>query len=139
MIKFKFDISKFKMKNLDDVSKISNNVVSNDNEHEQQNVSIIDNAIVQRQFEKMTIAFQNFNHEIIQLRIQTRNRQKISQFNIVANASQFNAFMNDNSIFVIVSQTQSISIVFVFYFKKQKFKNQSFYHEKNENEHIRWF
>ena len=68
MIEFKFDISKFKVKNFDDVSKISNNVVSNDNEHEQQNVSIIDNAIVQRQLEKMTIVFQNFNHEIIQLR-----------------------------------------------------------------------
>ena len=137
MIEFKFDISKFKMKNFDDVSKISNNVVSNDNEHEQQNVSIIDNAIVQRQLEKMTIVFQNFNHEIIQLRIQIRNRQKISQFNIVANASQFNAFVNDNSTFVIDSQAQSISIVFVFHSKKQKFKNQSSYHEKNENEHIR--
>ena len=123
MIEFNIDISKFQMKNFDDVSKISDNVVSNDNEHEQQNVSIIDNAIVQRQFEKMTIIFQNFNHEIIQLRIQIRNRQKISQFNIVANASQFNAFVNDNSIFVIVSQTQSISIVFVFHFKKQKFEN----------------
>ena len=139
MIEFKFDISKFKMKNFDDVSKISNNVVSNDNEHEQQNVSIIDNAIVQRQFEKMTIVFQNFNYEIIQLRTQIRNRQKISQFNIVANASQFNTFVNNNSIFVIVSQAQLISIVFVFYFKKQKFKNQSSYHEKNENEYIRWF
>ena len=137
MIEFKFDISKFKMKNFDDVSEISDNVVSNDNEHEQQNVSIIDNAIVQRQLEKKTIVFQNFNHEIIQLRIQIRNRQKISQFNIVANASQFNAFVNDNSIFVIVSQAQSISIVFVFHFKKQKFKNQSFYHEENEDEHIR--
>ena len=92
---------------------------------------------MQRQFEKMTIAFQIFNHEIIQLRTEIRNRQKISQFNIVANASQFNAFVNDNSIFVIVSQTQSISIVFAFHFKKQKFKNQSFYHEKNKNEHIR--
>ena len=71
----------------------------------------------------MTIVFQNLNHEIIQLRIQIRNRQKISQFNIVANASQFNASVNDNSTFVIVSQTQSISIVFVFHFKKQKFKN----------------
>ena len=74
MIEFKFDISKFKIKIFDNVSKISNNVVSNDNEHEQQNVSIIDNAIVQRQFEKMTIVFQNFNHEIIQLRIEIRNR-----------------------------------------------------------------
>ena len=73
MIEFNIDISKFKMKNFDDVSKISNNVVSNDNEHEQQNVSIIDNAIVQRQFENITIVFQNFNHEIIQLRIQIRN------------------------------------------------------------------
>ena len=57
MIEFKFDMSKFKMKNLDDVSKISNNVVSNDNKHEQQNVLIIDNAIVQRQFENITIVF----------------------------------------------------------------------------------
>ena len=78
MIEFNIDISKFKMKNLDNVSKILNNVVSNDNEHEQQNVSIIDNVIVQRQFEEMTIAFQNFNHEIIQLRFQIRKRQKIS-------------------------------------------------------------
>ena len=101
MIEFKFDISKFKMKNFDDVSKISNNVVSNDNEHEQQNVSIIDNAIIQRQFKDMTIVFQNFKHEIIQLRTQIRNRQKISQFNIVANASS----VNDNSIFVTISQT----------------------------------
>ena len=57
MIEFNIDISKFKMKNFDDVSEISDNVVSKNNEHEQQNVSIIDNAIVQRQFEKMTIAF----------------------------------------------------------------------------------
>ena len=57
MIEFKFDISKSKMKNFDDVFKTSNNVVSNDNEHEQQNVSIIDNAIVQRQLEDMTIVF----------------------------------------------------------------------------------
>ena len=83
----------------------------------------------------MTIVFQTFNHEIIQLRIQTQNRQKISQFNIVANTS----FVNDNSIFVIVSQTQFVSIVFVFHFKKQKFKNQSSYYEENEDEHIRWF
>ena len=69
MIEFNIDISKSKMKNFNDVSKISNNVVSNDNEHEQQNVLIIDNTIVQRQFENMTIVFQNFNHEIIQLRI----------------------------------------------------------------------
>ena len=135
MIEFNIDISKFRMKNFDDVSKISNNVVLNNNEHEQQNVSIIDNAIVQRQFENMTIVFQNLNHEIIQLRTQIWNRQKISQFNIVANAS----FVNDNSIFVTISQTQSISIVFVSHFKKQKSKNQSFYHEKNEDEHIRWF
>ena len=74
MIEFNIDISKFKIKNFDDVSKISNNVILNDNEHEQQNVSIIDNAIVQRQFEDMTIIFQNFNHEIIQLRTQIRNR-----------------------------------------------------------------
>ena len=123
MIEFNIDISKFKVKNLDDVSKISNNVVSNDNEHEQQNVSIIDNAIVQRQFENMTIVFQNFNHEIIQLRIQIRNRQNISQLNIVVNASQFNTFVNDNSTFVIVSQAQFVSIVFASHFKKQKFKN----------------
>ena len=135
MIEFNIDISKFKVKNLDDVSKTSDNVVSNDNEHEQQSVSIIDNAIVQRQFEDMTIVCQNFNHEIIQLRTQIRNRQKTSQFNIVANAS----FVNDNSIFVIVSQAQFVSIVFVSHFKKQKFKNQSFYHEKSEDEHIRWF
>ena len=133
MIEFNIDISKFKVKNFDDVLEISNNVVSNDNEHEQQNVSIIDNAIMQRQLEDMTIVFQNLNHEIIQLRIQIRNRQKISQFNIVANA----LLVNNNSTFVTISQTQSISIMFVFYFKKQKFKNQSFYHEKNENEHIR--
>ena len=101
MIEFNIDIFKFKMKNFDDVSKISNNVVSNDNEHEQQNVSIIDNAIIQRQFKDMTIVFQNFKHEIIQLRTQIRNRQKISQFNIVANASS----VNDNSIFVTISQT----------------------------------
>ena len=118
MIEFKFDILKFKMKNLDNVLEISNNVVSNDNEHEQQNVSIIDNAIVQRQFEDMTIVFQNLNYEIIQLRTQIRNRQKTSQFNIVVNASQTIAFVNDNSIFVIVSQTQSILIVIVFHFKK---------------------
>ena len=133
MIEFNIDISKFRMKNLDDVFRISDNVVSNDNEHEQQNVSIIDNAIVQRQFEDMTIVFQNFNHEIIQLRTQIRNRQKTSQFNIVANAS----FVNDNSTFVIVSQTQFVSIVSVSHFKKQKSKNQSSYHEENENEHIR--
>ena len=133
MIEFNIDISKFKIENFDDVSKISNNVALNDNEHEQQNVSIIDNAIVQRQLEDMTIVFQNLNHEIIQLRTQVRNRQKISQFNIVANAS----FVNDNSTFVIVQQAQSISIVFVFHSKKQKFKNQSSYHEKSENEHIR--
>ena len=48
MIEFNIDISKFKIKNFDDVSKTSNNVVLNDNEHEQQDVSIIDNAIVQR-------------------------------------------------------------------------------------------
>ena len=88
---------------------------------------------MQRQFENMTIVFQNLNHKIIQLRIQIQNRQKISQFNIVANA----LFLNDNSIFVTISQAQSISIMFVFHFKKQKFKNQSSYHKKNENEHIR--
>ena len=133
MIEFKFDISKSKMKNLDDVSKISDNVVSNDNKHEQQNVSIIDHAIVQRQFENMTIVFQNFNHEIIQLRTQIRDRQKTSQFNIVANESS----VNDNSTFVTISQAQSISIVFVLHFKKQKSKDQSFYHEESEDEHIR--
>ena len=133
MIEFNIDISKFKMKIFDDVSKISNNVVLNDNEHKQQNVSIIDNAIMQRQFNNMTIVFQNLNYEIIQLRIQIRNRQRISQFNIVANAS----FVNDNSTFVTISQAQSISIVSVSHSKKQKSKNQSSYHEKNENEHIR--
>ena len=34
MIEFNIDISKFKMTNFDDVSKISNNVVLNNNEHE---------------------------------------------------------------------------------------------------------
>ena len=84
----------------------------------------------------MTTAFQNFNHEIIQLRTQIRERQKISQFNIVANISQTFAFVNDDSIFVIASQTQSISIVFVFQFKKQKYKNQSSYKNENRNQHI---
>ena len=133
MIEFNIDISKSRVKNFDDVSEISDNVVSNDNEHEQQSVSIIDNATVQRQFEDMTIVFQNLNHKIIQLRVQIRDRQKISQFNIVANASS----VNDNSTFAIVQQTQSISIVFVFHSKKQKSKNQSSYHEKSEDEHIR--
>ena len=133
MTEFNIDISKSRMKNLDDVSKISDSVASNDNEHEQQSVSIIDNAIVQRQFEDMTTAFQNFNHEIIQLRTQTRDRQKTSQFNIEADAS----FVNDSSTFVIVQQAQSISIVSVSHSKEQKSRDQSPYHEKSEDEHIR--
>ena len=133
MIESNIDISKFRVKNFDDASEISDSVASNDNEHEQQNVSIIDNAIVQRQLENMTIVFQNFNHEIIQLRTQIRDRQKTSQFNIVANES----FVNDNSIFVIASQAQSISIVLASHSKKQKSRNQSSYHEKSEDEHIR--
>ena len=87
----------------------------------------------------MTTAFQNLNHEVIQLRAQIRGRQKASQFNIVADASQFNASVSDNSTFVIASQAQSISIVSACHSKKQKPRDQSSYHEESEDEHIRWF
>ena len=133
MTESNIDIPKSRVKNLDDVSEISDNVASNDNGHEQQSVSIIDNAIVQRQLENMTTVFQNLNHEVIQLRTQTRDRQKTSQFNIVADASS----VSGSSAFAIASQAQSISIVSASHSKKQKSKNQSSYHEESEDEHIR--
>ena len=84
----------------------------------QQNIFIIDNATTQNILKQMTIAFRKFNDEIVQLRIQIRTNQNATQF-------------------VIASQTQSVSIVFIVHFKKRKIKKQSFYKNENENEHIR--
>ena len=129
------DISRPRVKNLDDASETPDSVASSDNEHEQQSASTIDNATVQRQLENMTTAFQNLNHEIIQLRAQTRDRQKASQSSIVADES----FVSDSSASATASQAQSISIVSAPHSKEQKPRDQSPYHEENEDEHIRWF
>ena len=123
MIESNINISNSKIENLDDVSNISNNFIFsnwNDVNQIQQNIFIIDNATTQNILKQMIIVFRKFNDKIVQLRIQIRTNQNATQF-------------------VIVSQTQSISIVFIVHFKKHKFKKQFFYKNENENEYIRWF
>ena len=120
MTELNINISEFRVENLDDVSDISDSIVSSswsDVSQNQQSVATIDIATMQRNLEQMTIAFQKLNDEIIQLRAQTRASQETTQF-------------------VIASQAQS---AFVLHFKKRKSKNQSSYKSESESEHIRWF
>ena len=131
----KFDIPGPRVEDLGDAPGTPGSAASGGNGHEQQSASTIDNATVQRQLEDMTAAFQNLNHEVIQLRAQARDRQEAPQSSTAAGAPP----VGGSSASATAPQAQPVSVVPAPHSKEQKPRDQPPYHGESEGEHIRWF